>query len=234
MGMAASALGQGVRDHLLTLTGPAGRSLWRRSTALFAMGQPAVSIFFLESGLVKLSRHAPPAREILLDLVSPGELFGEHAVLQESPRQTTAEVLHDSMVWEIPRQLFLEFADSHPEVWRDLAALLAARGRRLEAKLERIVFYDVRQRILFSLAELAENLGMPGGEKGFSIHLSQVELANIVGATRETTSTALNVLERTGLVSLGRRCLNVSPPDVLRSAAAQCEPQSQMKLGASA
>jgi CRP/FNR family transcriptional regulator len=209
-----------IRQHLLTMDGVTKLAQCRRFTILYASGSPADSLFFLESGLVKITRPMPHGRELLVALVQDNELFGEQSILIGGPRRSSAEVLHESTIHVIPKDHFLRFAQHHQQVWRLMAEMTAHRALVLEQRLELVLAHDVRERILLALAGLAEVLGTAedGGDQ-WSVPISQVELASMVGATRETTSSSLNGLARRGLVTLGRRLMMVSAPDRLRLAA---------------
>lgn len=192
----------------------------RRFTILYSSGNAADSIFFLESGLVKIVKHGPESKEVLLNLVRPGEIFGEEAILLGGYRHSTAEVIQEATIAIIPKELFLRFCNQNMDSWKLMAELIARREQDLEQKIELLLMRDVEHRILFYLAELAEAVGVQQpGETGYTIHFSQGEIASLVGATRETTSSTLNALSRRGLVNLGRRRLVVSSPASLRHAA---------------
>jgi CRP-like cAMP-binding protein len=173
----------------------------------------------LESGLVKIHKRGDEGKEIILQIVGPGELFGEQALGMENTRAAAAEVLHEGVIHVIPRDIFLRFCDSRPEIWRQLAELLVVRKRHLEKKIELLCLRDVEYRILYYLAELAATFGTRADGQEYSIPLSQGELASLIGATRETTSTTLNALARRGLVKLGRRQLVLASLDGVRAAA---------------
>ena len=105
-------------------------------------------------------------------------------------------------------------------MWRQLSELLAARERDLEQKVSLLCLYDVECRILHYLGSLASVFGVSATNgQEYSLPLSQSELASLIGATRETTSTTLNALARRGLVKLGRRLLIVSSAAAVRAAA---------------
>lgn len=215
-----SAFPKLIRQHLLTMDGVTKLAQCRRFTILYASGSPADSLFFLDSGLVKITRPFPQGKELLVAMVHANELFGEQSILIGGPRRSSAEVLHESAIHVIPKDQFLHFAGEHEEVWRLMTEMIAHRELLLEQRLELVLAHDVRERILLSLADLAEILGTNEDGRGlWSIPISQVELAGMVGATRETTSSALNALARRGLVTLGRRRMVVSAPDRLRLAA---------------
>lgn len=215
----SEALASVIRNELLGKEGVTRIPQCRRFTVLYAAGSAADSIFFLDSGIVKIVKHGPENKEVLLTLVKAGEIFGEDALLVGGPRQAGAEVLQESCVYIIPKEQFARFCDSRPEVWRMMAELLARREQGLEQKIEMLLMRDVEQRILLYLADLAEVMGVAEEEGGHSVQFSQGEIASLVGATRETTSSTLNALARRGLVSLGRRKMTISDPSILRQTA---------------
>ncbi|MBL8175131.1 MAG: Crp/Fnr family transcriptional regulator [Bryobacterales bacterium] len=216
---ASEAFARILRAELLSNPGVTRIPQCRRFTILYSAGSAADSVFFLESGIVKIIKRGPENKEVLLTLVKAGEIFGEDALLVGGPRQASAEVLQEGSVFIIPKDLFGRFCNSKPEVWRMLAELLAKREQGLEQKIELLLMRDVEQRILLYLADLAEVMGVEEEEGGHSVQFSQGEIASLVGATRETTSSTLNNLARRGLVSLGRRKMIIANPTTLREAA---------------
>jgi CRP-like cAMP-binding protein len=197
----------------------------RRFASLFSDSSPSDSLYFLDSGLVKLFKRGEDGKEIILRIVAPGELFGEQALPGEEARDVrhvSAEVLQEGVIYVIPRAVFLSCCDGHSHLWRLVSETLTVRQRDLEKKIELLCLRDVEYRILYYLGELAALVGSRNdGLQEYSIPLSQSELASLIGATRETTSTTLNSLARRGLVRLGRRLLVVSSVDHLRNAAMQ-------------
>ena len=208
-----------VRSELLHLDGVSKFSPNRRFATIFSEGSPADSIFYVESGLVKLFKRGEESKEIIIDIVSSGALFGEQALSAETTRNVAAEVLQEGAIYMIPRDLFVRFCDDHPQLWRQVAEFLVMHKRRLERKIELLCLQDVEYRILYYLAELAGTVGSRLNNQESSIPLSQGELASLIGATRETTSTTLNALARRSLIRLGRRKLIVISLDEVRSAA---------------
>lgn len=218
----SGALAKLIREQLLGKEGVTRIMQARRFTVLYSTNNPADSVFMLESGLVKIVKRGNDNKEVLLTLVRANEIFGEDALLIGGNRQSSAEILQEATLSIVPRDLFARFCNEHPDSWRLLAELLARRQQDLQQKIELLLMRDVEQRILLYLAELAEAVGIPeegNGGNTCSIQLSQGEVASLVGATRETTSSTLNALARRGLVTLGRRKLVVADPNVLRQAA---------------
>jgi CRP/FNR family transcriptional regulator len=102
-------------------------------------------------------------------------------------------------------------------VWKSIAEQLLSREQQLEEKVALLCLHDVEYRILHYLLSLGQVFGVNGAAE-YSIPLSQSELAHLIGATRETTSTTLNTLARRGVVKLGRRLLMVSSVETVRAA----------------
>lgn len=215
----SSAIAAIIRAELLDQEGVVRFTPSRRFTTLYTEGSPADSVLFLDSGLVKISKRGDEGKEIILQIIAPGELFGEQALGIEHTRAAGAEVLQEGTVYLIPREAFLRFCDSHPEMWKYLSQLLVQRKREVEKKIELLCMQDVEYRILHYMAELATSFGTKLDAHEYAVPLSQGELASLIGATRETTSTTLNMLARRGLIRLGRRQLILTSLDTVRGAA---------------
>src|SRR5579864_3221226 len=210
-----------VRSELVNQEGVTKFSPNRRFATVYSDGSPVETLFFLESGLVKLYKRGEDNKEIILQIVSPGELFGEQALAGEQSRTIAAEVLQEGIIYVVPCDLFLRVCERRPDVWREIAGFLATRKRQLERKVELLCLRDVEYRILYYMAELARTFGIRANGTEYSIPLSQGELASLIGATRETTSTTLNALARRGVIRLGRRQLIVPSIEGVLSAADQ-------------
>ena len=219
--MQSSSLAAVVRSDLIGLDGVTKFSPNRRFATVYSEGSPADIIFFIESGLVKTYKRGPDNKEIILQIIGAGEMFGEQCLGSESSRTMAAEVLQEGVIYVIPRDIFLRVCEKRPDLWREISGVLTVRKRQLEKKIELLCLHDVEYRILYYMAELARSFGVKvnGGEH--SIPLSQGELASLIGATRETTSTTLNLLARRGLIKLGRRQLIVPSVDGVLAAADQ-------------
>ena len=210
-----------VRSELINLDGVSKFSPNRRFATVYSEGGPSDTLYFLESGLVKIYKRGPDNKEIILQIVGAGELFGEQALGTEQTRTIAAEVLQEGVIYLLPRDLFLRVCEKRPELWREIAGLLTIRKRELEKKIELLCLRDVEYRILYYMAELAKTFGAKSNASEYSIPLSQGELASLIGATRETTSTTLNALARRGIIRLGRRQLIVPSVEGILAAADQ-------------
>jgi CRP-like cAMP-binding protein len=221
MDLQPTSLAGVVRNELINLDGVTRFSPNRRFATVYSEGGPSDTLFFLESGLVKTYKRGADNKEIILQIVASGELFGEQAIGNEQTRSISAEVLQEGVIYVIPRDLFLRTCEKRPDLWREISAVLSSRKRELEKKIELLCLHDVEYRILYYMAELSKTFGAKSSAVEYSIPLSQGELASLIGATRETTSTTLNALARRGIIRLGRRQMIVPSVEGVLAAADQ-------------
>lgn len=176
-------------------------------------------MYFIDEGLVKLTRTNEVADRIILSISGPGDLIGEEVMSAEnSAYQADAEVLTPASLYRIPRETLQKILAQNGELATGMIDFLLNRRRMLAQKVELLCLHDVEYRILYYLAELANLVGPGGATEGYHLPITQAELADLIGATRETTSTTLNQLERKGLVKLSRRLLTIPSPAMLLNA----------------
>lgn len=188
----------------------------RRATALFSQGQVADSVYWIDEGLVKITRSNEKGGRIILTIRGPGQLIGEEALAEPHPSyHAEAEVLTPSTLFRIPRDVFNRTVGKNTELCSGFITYLLERRLALAEKVELLCLHDVESRILHYLGELASLVSPLADGAGYPIPITQLELADLIGATRETTSTTLNQLERRGLVKLSRRMLTVPSPGAL-------------------
>jgi CRP/FNR family transcriptional regulator len=192
----------------------------RRGTSLFSQGQPAEDIYFIEDGLIKLTRTTDTGNKFISAIYGPGQLIGEESVGENLPlHYSLAETLTAATVYRVPCDVLKRLVSVNPEVCSAFITYLLQRTRTIDEKGELLSLYDVEYRILHYLANLAQLVKPVQEDLGYQLPLTQLELADLVGATRETTSTTLNLLERRGLIKLSRRLMTVNSPTILMDAA---------------
>ncbi len=169
------------------------------------------AVHVLAHGRVKVLRFSDEGRVILLDLVEVGELFGEMSFLSgdlhPALSQSYAEALEITELISIPRLTFERLLSGRPSLALRVAGLLAERCSRLEERLESQVFHRVPTRLAKQLLELARRYGETRGSGTvISLNLSQQDLGNLIGASREIVSLTITDFKRRGWVtSVGRR-----------------------------
>ena len=204
----------GVAGELSKLKEAITLSDLERGTLLYVPGDASDRLFSLISGRVKISAPSHGGKQCILQVVEPGQIFGDSMLFGRRRREATAEVIEKASVSVIPGEAACSYAESHPEFWKSHSQQLGGRVRDLEEQVQWVTFLEVEQRIARLLLRWGES--HPSGTLGgMQLHLSQRDVAGLVGATRETTSAALNRLRRDGCISIGRRCLVVESADKL-------------------
>ncbi|MBE3001837.1 Crp/Fnr family transcriptional regulator [Nocardiopsis sp. HNM0947] len=163
-----------------------------RGQTLFNEGDEGDRLYVILSGKVKLTRTAVDGRENLLGVLGPSEMFGELSLFDPRPRTASAVAVTDSVLAGLGHDDLRPFLSSRPHVSLQLLKSLAGRLRRTNDVMADLVFTDVPGRVAKALLELADKFGKEG-EDGLHVHhdLTQEELAQLVGASRETVNKAL-------------------------------------------
>lgn len=187
-----------------------------RGTVVYQPGEPGEHVFIVAAGAVKLSRVNEDGREVNVGVLGPMEIFGERALNGDARRSERAAVLEDAVVFAIPRHGLERFLFAHPEVALRVTKLMGERLRRVETRIQDILFKDVRTRLAHTVVRLAEKFGedIPEGRR-IGLRLTQTDLAQLIGSTRETTSTIFNEFRRDGLLDSDDQYLIVRDADAL-------------------
>ena len=211
---------QALRAQLLPLADVSRLSSLRRFTSLFSQGQSADALYFIDEGLVKLTRTNDAGDRIIIAICGSGDLIGEEVMsAANAVYQADAEVLTSASLYRVPKDTLRRILIQNGELAYAVIDFLLERRQMLAQKVELLCLHDVEHRILHYLADLSSLVNPDNAMDGYQLPITQSELADLVGATRETTSTTLNQLERRGLIKLSRRLLTIPSPIQLRSAA---------------
>ena len=178
------------------------------------------SVYLLERGLVRIYRLSAQGDEATLGYVRPGEVFGELSAFSDQPRESFASAVRPSRVWRIPWPELRRVLDSHPRIALSVTVQIGNRFKRIESRVEGLVFRNLRSRIAHILLELAEDFGRDeAGARLIDLPLSQQDIATLVGATRQSVNGCLRELRESALVSYRSRRFTLPDPAALRRAA---------------
>lgn len=174
------------------------------------------SIYLLETGLVRIYRLSETGAETSFGYVAPGEVFGELAVFGDFPRESFAQAVRPAAVWKIAREPFQRVMAQRPSMVVAMTKQIGERLKRIEARIEDLVFRTVRVRVARMLTELSQGFGRPDGERiVIDIPITQGELATLVGATRQTVNQTLGEMTDEGLITRERQRIVVVSPERL-------------------
>jgi CRP/FNR family transcriptional regulator len=201
----------GLDPDELTRIAAYARSLRKaRGEFIYMPGDRADHVFILKQGRVKLSVLSESGKEVAIDIIQPGEIFGEFALVDEAPRSNMAQALDDILVWVFSKHDFTRLLSSQPKLALSYIRLVGDRRRRMEKKLSDITSKAVSARVCELLHELATGSAeVEVGNTDYLVPLTHHDVASLIGAARQTTTTVLNDLERRGIIELGRGWVRV-------------------------
>ncbi len=175
-------------------------------TVVVNQGEPARALFAIVRGRLKVASSGPDGRDTVLGIMAEGEVFGEVALLDGGMRSATCTAIEPCELLVIEREQFMELLEASPAIAVKLLDVLARRLRRLSQRSEDAAFLDVPSRLARSLLDLASRFGererAPSKEIRISLKLSQQELGDLVGATRESVNKHLSDWTRQGILKL--------------------------------
>src|SRR5215218_2503838 len=181
-----------------------------RGEFIYIAGDRADNVYILKRGRMKLSVLAESGKEIAIDIIQPGEIFGEFALVDESLRSNMTQALDDVLMWVFSKHDFTTLLTSQPKLALNYIKLVGDRRRRMEKKLSDITSKAVSARICQLLHELStSSIEVETIASDYLVPLTHHDVASLIGAARQTTTTVLNDLERRGIIELGRGWIRV-------------------------
>ena len=191
-----------------------------KGTTIFDEGEPGDRLYIIVDGKIKLARHAPDGRENLLSVMGPSDMFGELSIFDPGPRTSSAVCVTEVTAASMNSDLLHQWIDDHPDISAQLLRMLARRLRRTNNSLADLIFTDVPGRVAKALLQLANRFGtQEGGALRVNHDLTQEEIAQLVGASRETVNKALATFAHRGWIRLeGKSVLIVDPEHLAKRA----------------
>jgi CRP/FNR family transcriptional regulator, cyclic AMP receptor protein len=173
----------------------------KRGSIIFGKDDPGSSLFAIRKGTVKITVPSVDGHDAVFNLVTKGDIFGEIALLDGRARTADAVALTDSELFVIERRDFLPLVREEPEIALKLIEILCARLRRTTQQAESLMFLSLPGRLAMALLRLSDGDGAARERK---VAVTQKDLGNIIGMSRESTNRQLRVWEQNGWVRLER------------------------------
>lgn len=174
-----------------------------KNSTIFVRGEEGDRLFAIVKGRVKISIFSEEGREIVLATMRAGDFFGEIAFLDASTRTADATVVEDCEVFSIGRGDFFPILENHPDIYMKIITVLCERLRQTNEAIEDSIFLTVPARVAKTLLRLAESYGEErNGNIHFTIKISQQELANIIGTSREVVNRHLRHLQQEEVIKV--------------------------------
>ena len=204
-------LGPQVIDRL---TSYAHTKTFAAGAIIFERGDPGDCLFAVLAGSVRISNRSSDGKDAVFNLINPGDVFGEIALLDGRERTADAQALTDCALMRIDRRDFIPILTGQPELAMKLIELLCSRLRHTSEQVEDMLFLELPGRLAKTLLWLAENAS------NRKVSITQREVGQIVGMTRESTNKQLRDWEQRNWVRLERGGVTILNPNALAAIAA--------------
>lgn len=206
------------RDDLKRLAATATLAYHPRNAVIFQKGDPGESMMAVIRGRVKICSHSADGKELVLNIINRGGLFGEIALLDGEPRTADAVALEETDLLVLERRNFVPFVAANPDIALRLMTVLCKRVRQTSEHLEDTMFLEAASRLARALLRLGDAFGKAEGGTALrlDLKLSQQQLGSLVGVSRESINKHMGEWQRAGLVSVTGGYITLTDPDLLR------------------
>jgi CRP/FNR family cyclic AMP-dependent transcriptional regulator len=190
---------------------------YRAGQTIFLKGSPGRGMLAVLRGRVRISASSPDGREIVLNTIDQGEVFGEIALLDGKERSADAVAIVECDLLAIERRDFVPFLENHAGLALRLIAVLCERLRRTTQQVEDVLFLDLPSRLAKKLLDLAATRAQrtPSGLR-FEAKLSQREIGTMIGLSRESVNKQLAQWQQEGIVAVEKGVITIADEAALR------------------
>jgi CRP/FNR family cyclic AMP-dependent transcriptional regulator len=191
--------------------------VFRKKTTIFMEGGEKEAVFFIQDGLVKAYKTDEEGHEQIVSLLQTGDMFPHTGFFNPTPYPATTEALVDTHVLTIPVHAFEQLILAMPSIAIKVIDVMGTKIRELQQKLQQFSGHDVHGRILFFLLQLADKHGeVKGSRVHIELPMTNQELANAIGTSRETVNRLLNQLKKQRILETHRSEIIILDKDALK------------------
>jgi len=189
----------------------------KRGTNIYAKGDPGTSLCAIGAGTVRISVPSVEGKDAVLDVLGKGSILGEIALLDGHPRTADAIAVTDCELFVIERRDFLPLMREEPEIALKIIEILCSKLRRTTQQAEEVMFLDLPSRLAKALMRLLD--GDTAGMQERKVTITQKDLGNIIGMSRESTNKQLRIWEDKKWVRLERNAVVILAIDSIAAIA---------------
>ncbi|MBF8965485.1 Crp/Fnr family transcriptional regulator [Pontibacter sp. FD36] len=179
-----------------------------RNQVIYFPEDTSDTVFLLKKGKVKISRLSESGKEMILAILGPGEIFGELSITGQVKREEIAEATEDAVICSVSISDFQRMMEMNPKFNLQVTKFIGFRLKKIQSRLEGLIFKTAEQRVRYLLKELAEEHGRQiinnPEERVVKMRLTHEDIAKLSATSRQTVTTVLNDLEKHGLISYDR------------------------------
>ena len=197
-----SAIFSSLKDDELKRIGELFEILeFNNNDTVFHEGDPSDKFYILAEGNVKIMKHSVAGKDIILEIMSPGDVFGGVAVLDNKPYPASAQAMEPSSVIRISRQNLFQTMEEYPILKLEIVKYFSDKLRDAHEMLKNIATERVERRIASLLLKLSEKVGVDdNGYRKIDFPLTRQEISEMVGTTVETCIRTISKFQKQGMV----------------------------------
>lgn len=193
------------------------RKSFASGVTIFHQEMPGMMLYMIETGWIRVYSIGRTGQELTLNVFGQYDIMGELSVLDSKRHSGTSITLAPTVVWLLPKNDVIDFCDKYPSITQVFLQILVDRVRSTTQSMEAMTFQDVQGRLAYKLLLLAERSSQFSDEEHLiDIPLTQVDLASIVGATRESVNKALSALRAGKYIATNGSRFSIINPSGLR------------------
>lgn len=191
-----------------------------KGETLYLQGSADSNVYMLKKGAVKITKLTPQGKELILDIVKAGAIFGEMGEVEPEMKDESAVVMEDGVICTMKKEFFDKALERMPGLSTRITKVIGFRRRKVENKLLSLLYSTVEQRLAKTLLNLVEDFGVPidGGYR-LSIKLTHKDIADLIASTRETVTAELNRLKSKGIIDFNGKNMEIKSVERLRALA---------------
>jgi CRP/FNR family cyclic AMP-dependent transcriptional regulator len=192
----------------------------KKGDVLYLYGYAAHKLYLLKKGVVKIVKTTSGGKELIIDIIRDGSIFGEVSLIEEQERDEAAVVVEDGMLCEMSPRDFEQMQNQVPGLAIRVTKMIGFRRWKLENKLIDLLYSSVKQRLAKTIFNLIEEFAIPH-DHGYllKIKLTHQDLADLIASTRETVTLTLNKMKNDGVIGTKGRFLVIPDLERLREIA---------------
>jgi len=190
---------------------------YRRNSIVFVEGQKCSTVYFIQSGIIKITKANQGGNEQVICLLQKGEMFPHVGYFHESPYPGTAHAITDCELLAISMGDFDQLLDSNPLIAKSVMKMMDKRLLHFQKRLQGVISGDCHQKVVMSLLQLAEEHGNCKEEGVYiPIPLTNQDWANMLGTSRESVNRVLNHLKKDQVLDINRKGILIHNLDQLK------------------
>jgi CRP/FNR family transcriptional regulator len=199
-------------DELLNISKLVETVSYKNNENIFVEGDPSDKFYLVAEGSVKILKHTMMGKDIILEIMSPGDIFGGVAVLDKKPFPASAQAMESTTVVWISRQNLLRIMDEYPILKLEIVKYFSDKLRDAHEMLKNIATERVEKRIASLLLKLSEKIGVDDdGYRKIDFPLTRQEISEMVGTTVETCIRTMSKLQKSGIIKSSDGRISIKP-----------------------